>query len=98
MNQAQKNSNMTQVPESFLELEATLTRSAFGHEYALMHLTEYTSYSQQMEILAQLEQHRQNYFWARERLLKMNPEKLIAIEEDLRYQKESILRQNVTLH
>lgn len=92
---------LTGVPSSdqvAIELEAALTRSAFGHEYTLMHLNEFTPYSKRQEILHQLEEFKNAYFYARERLLEMNPEKLGAIEEDLRFQKDTVLRNNVTLH
>ena len=82
----------------YVELEAALTQSAFGHEYALMNLTELTSYSRRQEIMAQLEEHKRVYFWAREMLLKINPEKLTALEQDLAHQKETILRLHPTLH
>ncbi len=81
-----------------VELEAALTQSAFGHEYALMNLTELTSYSCRQEIMTQLEEHKKTYFWAREMLLKINPEKLTAIEQELQVQKEAILRACSTLH
>ena len=83
---------------SILELEVVLTKSAFGHEYALMNLSENTSFLNQQQILVQLEEHKKNYFWARDLMEKMNPEKLKAIEDDIRFQKEMILSQAVTLH
>lgn len=83
---------------SMVELEATLTQSAFGHEYALMNLTEVIPYSRRQEIMAQLEEHKKAYFWARERLLQIDPEKLFALEQDLQYQKEAILRVHPTIH
>lgn len=81
-----------------VELEAVLTQSAFGHEYALMNLTELTSYSHRQEIMIQLEEHKKTYFWAREMLLRINPEKLTTLEQELQVQKEVILRVCPTLH
>lgn len=81
-----------------IELEAALTQSAFAHEYALMSLNDYIPYSQKQIIMQEMELHRDAYFSARERLLKKNPEKLYVLEEELRFQKEMILRNQSTLH
>ena len=82
-----------------LMLEVEMTESAFGHEYALMNLTESVSYTQKEAILLELEKHRQRYFTARHELSKLDPAKLIVIEENLRVQKEIILREKtMTVH
>ncbi len=81
-----------------VELEAQMTQSAFAHEYALMSLNDYIPYSQKQVIIQEIEFQRDAYFSARERLLKKNPERLFVLEEELRFQKEMILRHQSTLH
>lgn len=81
-----------------LGLAAVMTKSAFGHEYALMHLKDHTSYFKREEIMAELDAHKKAYFWARDQLEKVNPKKVSELEEELRTQKEAILREKVTVH
>lgn len=81
-----------QTVNSAVELEAALTQSAFGHEYALMNLEPQESYVRREELLAQMEEHKRNYFWAREQLLELDPKKLVSIEEEIQKQKDAILR------
>lgn len=81
-----------------VQLEEAMTQSSFGHEYALLNLAEIDSYAQKQALLAQMEEYKKTYFLARERLLEINPEKLLHLEQDLRYQKEVILRGEETLH
>ena|SRR3989338_8380813 len=81
-----------------LELEAVMTQSAFGHEYALLSLKEDAPYTRREAILANMDHHKQIYFWARQKMEKLNPQKLVSIEEGLRLQKELVLRNGSSLH
>ena len=81
-----------------LELEAVMTESAFGHEYARLSLKEDASYTRREALLANMDRHKQIYFWARQKMEKINPNRLASIEEGLRWQKEMVLRNGTTLH
>ena len=81
-----------------LELEAVMTESAFGHEYARLSLKEGASYSRREALLAHMDQHKQVYFWARKKMEILNPEKLLSVEEGIRLQKEMVLGMNSSLH
>lgn len=84
--------------QEIVGLEVVMTHSAFGHEYALMNLKESTPYSKKIELLARMDFHKQAYFVARQKMERINPERLEKIEEDLRLQKEVILRNSIVLH
>ena len=84
--------------QELVGLEAVMTHSAFGHEYALMNLKDSSPFSEKAELLARMDQHKQVYFTARKKLEQMNPERLMRIEEDLRLQKEVFLRNSSVLH
>lgn len=73
-------------------LEAVMTQSVFGHEYALMGLEKNIPYSAKETLLARMEKHKKAYFWARQKLAKIDPEKVYLIEENLRFQRETVLR------
>lgn len=79
--------------EVLLGLEAAMTQSAFGYEYALMNLNDEAPYSEKQSMMSQLENHKEVYFWARERMLHICPDKLVNIEENLKYQKQAFLYQ-----
>ncbi|MDO8520256.1 MAG: hypothetical protein Q7T11_08865 [Deltaproteobacteria bacterium] len=87
-----------QKPKLDLELEAVMTESAFGHEYARLSLKEDASYTRREALLANMDRHKQVYFWARQKMEKINPDRLISIEEGLRWQKEMVLGNSPTLH
>lgn len=89
---------MTEEKKMDLELEAVMTESAFGHEYARLSLKEDAPYTRREAILANMDKHKQVYFWARQKMEKLNPQKLVSIEEGLRLQKEMVLRNGSTLH
>lgn len=79
--------------QPIVELEAALTQSAFGHEYALMDLQTEVPFLHREQLIEQLEEHKKIYFWAREQLRLLDPKKLNAIEEEIKQQKETILRE-----
>lgn len=85
-------------PSHLVELEVILVRSAMAHQYALIGLKEASSYMGQQVAMAQMEQCREAYFQAREQMAQASPLKLVQIEEDLRLQKEIVLRVKNTLH
>src|SRR3989338_2359334 len=81
-----------------LALESMMTQSAFGHEYALMNLGDKIPFSRREEIMAELDEHKRLYFWAREQLRNKAPDRLSTLEEGIRFQKENIFGQRITLH
>lgn len=85
-------------PEALVELEAMMVQASFGHEYGLMKLNEEKCLPRRNDLLDQIEQHKQNYFWARERLCAANPDRLEKIESDIQFQKMAILKQHPTFH
>ena len=94
-----RNTNQPQEMElDIVALEAIMTESAFGHEYALMNLSQKASYTGQQEILAELDAYKTNYFWARDQLEKLSPKKLTEIESDLQLQKSILSGDSKTIH
>jgi hypothetical protein len=82
-----------------VKLAVAMTEATFGHEYALLSLEEKNaSYTEQQMILGQLEGHKRRYFGARKLLKQLDPQRLSALEEELRLQKETIFREKKTLH
>ncbi|MBX7149278.1 hypothetical protein K1X76_09330 [bacterium] len=81
-----------------LGLELALTESAFGHEHALINLENTPSIMHKEELINQIENHKKVYFWARESLRQINPEKLLQIEEELRAQKDALFNTSYTVH
>ncbi|MBI2339598.1 MAG: hypothetical protein HYU99_04415 [Deltaproteobacteria bacterium] len=96
-------SDGAQVEELTVQLEATLTKSSFGFEYAILNLKQPLPFAHRQSLLDQIDEHKKVYFRARELLGRLNPEKLCKVEQGLMDQKNALLDSSpaitpVTLH
>jgi len=80
-----------------LELEAKMTQSAFGYEYAVMHWDEAPEGVREYYV-TQIEFHRNNYISARQTLKKVAPEKIESLEKKIAHQKTLLLQGNRVIH
>lgn len=85
--------------ETKLSLEAVMTQSVFGHHYALENLkSQRIAWLHREELLREMEEHKKAYFWARDILAQLDPDKLHVLEEDLRIQKLVLFQDSATVH
>ena len=80
-----------------VELEAVLTQSSFGFEYARLNLQDSASVFQQQALLWELESYQKAYLDAREELSVIDPDRLLAIEDEIKLQKQNIFEALSTL-
>ena len=85
--------------ETKLSLEAVMTQSVFDHHYALENLNATkVAWLHREELLREMEEHKKAYFWARDILAQLDPDKLDSLEEELRVQKMVLFQDSVTVH
>lgn len=80
-----------------VELEVVLTQSSFGFEYARLNLQEAGSVFQQQALLWELESYQKAYLDAREELSVIDPDRLLAVEDEIKLQKQNIFEALCTL-
>lgn len=77
-----------------LQLELALTEYALGHEYKLMELDgKPPSFWKKETLMEELENLKVAYFQTRARMHEIAPERLFAVEEQIKLQKD-ILRED----
>lgn len=86
------NSETSRLEEMTVQLEATLTQSSFGYEYAVLNLKKEVPFAQRQLLLDQMEAHKKIYFRAREMLGRISPDKLTRVEQDIIRQKTAVLK------
>ena len=86
------NNEVGQLEEMTIQLEATLTQSSFGYEYAVLNLKKEIPFAHRQLLLDQMEEHKKTYFRAREMLGRINPDKLDRVEEEIIRQKSAVLQ------
>lgn len=80
-------------------LELSMTRSTFGHQYALDALRKEGELGSHAEILRkQLEDYKSSYFSAREQLYSLDKQRLQKIEQDLFFQKQVLFSFSQEMH
>jgi hypothetical protein len=104
MNDTKYQAQLMEVPQTSegielsTQLSLVLTRSSLAHQYALISLSESADFNNKEENISKLEEAKRQYFTARELLSEINPEKLFAIETEIRIQKEVVFAEKVLLH
>lgn len=86
------NSDIGRVEEMTVQLEATLTQSSFGFEYAVLNLKKEIPFAHRQLLLDQMEEHKKVYFRARAMLEQINPDKLGRVEQEIIRQKNAVLQ------
>ncbi|OGQ07021.1 MAG: hypothetical protein A3G32_07440 [Deltaproteobacteria bacterium RIFCSPLOWO2_12_FULL_40_28] len=81
-----------------LECEVLLTNSSLAHEYALMVLAELEDEDEKRLLVIELEKHKKAYFIARNKLSKINPDRLSSLENSLTQQKVALRDSDRVLH
>lgn len=81
-----------------LECEVLLANSSLAHEYALMVLSELEDEDEKRLLVIELEKHKKAYFIARNRLSRINPDRLSSLEESLAQQKNALRDTERVLH
>jgi len=85
-------SDIGRLEEMTVQLEATLTQSSFGYEYAVLNLKKEVPFAHRQLLLDQMEEHKKVYFRAREMLGRIDPNKLTSVEEEIVRQKNVLLQ------
>ena len=77
--------------QSATDLEFIMTKSAFGYEYALESLERADVYDMNSEqVLVEVDTFKKSYFLARNKLKKIDNDRLTKLEEELRVQKLAV--------
>ncbi|MBI2501107.1 MAG: hypothetical protein HYW02_06530 [Deltaproteobacteria bacterium] len=74
-------------------LELVLVTASINHEYAKKEFEKTHSFHRREELLVRMSDLKRLYFNAREAMKLADPDKLSAIEEELRSQKQNVLNE-----
>lgn len=77
-----------------VNLQMVLVTSSMNHEYTRKALSKTRSYGKREDLLARMSHLKRLYFTARQRLAQLQPERLEALENELRLQKQTVLSED----
>lgn len=82
-----------QSPENLAKLQLVLVTSSMNHEYTRQAYDQTRSYHRRQELLSRMSELKSLYFQVRRSLEMAHPSKLEEIENDLLFQKQTVLNE-----